>query len=124
MTDAAPVSAEAESAPTPLRGIWTPEEIAAARDANVGHAVSARQAEIQAVKDGLAFLTALAAGDGVLKGSTHLEAKAACVAVATFVRSVQAGLSSLHPDDDLQVLCEKDPTPHLLKFHAMHTEAP
>lgn len=103
----------------PLRGTWTPDEIAAHAEVNAAAAVSQRQAEIQAIHDGLAYL-GMVADEGVLDGGDHEAARAAVNAVLGFAMTLRNVLAKAQHDESYAVLCEKDPQPHPLKFHEVH----
>ena len=83
----------------------------------------ATRAEIQAVRDGLAFLSA-AAERGRFSWDDYETGIAACDAVAKFVAQLRAALNGYRSPDNLVLLCEKDRQPHTATFHALHTEAP
>lgn len=114
------VSPRPGSPEAPLRGTWTPDEIREHAEANVAATVSQRRAEVQAIRDGLAYL-GMVADEGVLDGGDHEAATAAVNAVLGFAVTLKNILAKARHDESYAVLCEKDPQPHPLKFHEAHT---
>lgn len=74
----------------------------------------------------LRFLLELCQGGGQLQAAMGKEALKACELVGPFVRNLRGALDSpMYPADDVMLGCEKDRTPHAMRFHAHHTgEAP
>lgn len=82
------------------------------------------QEDIASTRDALELLHQIAQ-DGVLRGDARDQIVPAIPLVERFLASLKSAVSGPgYPADDLVLMCEKDRTPHAMKFHRMHTEAP
>ena len=100
------------------------EDKAALAASNSGAVKSARLSEIKAIRDGLAYLSAMASGSGILKGADHVKTAESVAAVDRFMALVRSASARQRADEDYHMLCPTDPAPHTPTFHAAHVEAP